>query len=66
MEFSRPEYWGGQPFPLPGDPPNPGIEPRSSTLQVDSLPTKPQGNQTIIIFQNDEYSLHANEAWILP
>ena len=52
MDFSRPEYWGGQPFPLPGDPPNPGIEPRSSTLQVDSLPTKPQGNQTIISKQS--------------
>ena len=44
MEFSRPEYWGGQPFPSPGDLPNPGIEPRSPTLQVDSLLTEPQGN----------------------
>ena len=26
MEFSRPEYWGGWPFPSPGDLPNPGIE----------------------------------------
>ena len=24
--FSRQEYWGGLPFPLPGDLPNPGIE----------------------------------------
>ena len=29
---------------LPGDLPNPGIEPRSSTLQVDSLPAKLPGN----------------------
>ena len=29
MEFSRPEYWSGYPFPSPGDLPNPGIEPRS-------------------------------------
>ena len=43
MEFSRPEYWSGQPFPSPGDLPNPGIEPRSPTLQADSLPAKPQG-----------------------
>ena len=28
MEFSRPEYWSGWPFPFPGDFPNPGIEPR--------------------------------------
>ena len=37
MEFSRPEYWSGYPFPSPGTLPNPGIEPRSPTLQVDSL-----------------------------
>ena len=33
MEFSRPEYWTGWPFPSPGDCPNPEIEPRSPTLQ---------------------------------
>ena len=43
MEFSRPEYWNGQPFPSPGDLPNPGIELRSPTLQEDSLPAEPQG-----------------------
>ena len=42
MEFSRPEYWSGWPFPSPGDLPNLGIEPRSPSLQVDSLPTEPQ------------------------
>ena len=26
MEFSRPEYWSGLPFPTPGDLLNPGIE----------------------------------------
>ena len=30
-------------FPSPGDLPNPGIEPRSSILQADSLPAGPQG-----------------------
>ena len=30
-------------FPSPGDLPNPGIKPRSSALQVDSLPAEPQG-----------------------
>ena len=43
MEFSRTENWNGQPFPSPGDLPNPGIEPRSSALKVDSLPVEPQG-----------------------
>ena len=43
MEFSRPEYWSGLPCPSPEDLPNPGIEPRSPTLQVDSLPAEPCG-----------------------
>ena len=29
MEFSRKEYWGGLPFPTPGNLPDPGIEPAS-------------------------------------
>ena len=43
MEFSRQEYWSGLPLPFPGDLPNPGREPRSPTLQTDSLPSEPQG-----------------------
>ena len=35
------EYWSR--FPSPGDLPNTGIEPRSPTMQVDSLPAKPPG-----------------------
>ena len=38
MEFSRQEYWSGWPFPSLGDLPEPGIDPRSPALQVDSLP----------------------------
>ena len=41
MEFSRPEYWSAQPFPSPGD--LGGIEPRSPSLQEDSLSAEPQG-----------------------
>ena len=37
MGFSRQEYWSGLPCPSPGDPPDPGIETRSPTLQVDSF-----------------------------
>ena len=36
MGFSRQEYWGGLPFPSPGDLPNPGIEPGSPALRADS------------------------------
>ena len=43
MEFSRPEYWNGEPFPPPGDLPNPGIKPRPPSLQENSLPAEPQG-----------------------
>ena len=41
--FSRPEYWSGFPCPPPGDLSNPGIKPRSPTLQEDSLLAEPQG-----------------------
>ena len=44
MEFSRQEYWSGLPFPSPGDLPDLGIEPRSPTLQADTLPSEPPGN----------------------
>ena len=36
-------YWSGEPFPSPGDLPNPGIKPRSPALQADSLPVEPSG-----------------------
>ena len=41
--FSRQEYWSGLPFPTWGDLPNPGIEPMTLALQVDSLPSEPKG-----------------------
>ena len=43
MEFSRQEYWSWLPFPPPGDPTDPGIEPaspKSPVLQADSLPLR--------------------------
>ena len=44
MEFSRQEYYcSGEPFPSPGDLPNPGIKSRSPALQADSLPAKLSG-----------------------
>ena len=48
--FLQARNWSGKPFPSPGDLPDRGIKPRSSTLQADSLPSeppeKPQGNQS--------------------
>ena len=42
LEFFRPEYWSGLPFPSPGNLPNPEIKHRSPALQADSLSAKPQ------------------------
>ena len=52
MEFFRPEYWSGQPFPSPGDLPNPGIKARYPTQQADSLPADHKGSpkETLKIF----------------
>ena len=49
MQFSRLEYRSGQPFPSPGDLPNPGMEPRSPALQADSLPTELSGKSIVQI-----------------
>jgi len=39
IEFSRPEYWSGWPFPSLGDLPNTGIKLRSPAWRVESLLT---------------------------
>ena len=39
--FSRQEYWSGLPFPLPGDLPDPGIEPWSPALAGGFFTTEP-------------------------
>ena len=47
MGFSRQEYWSGLPFPSPGDLPDPGIKPRSPTLQADASPSEPPGQPKV-------------------
>ena len=49
MEFSRQEYWSGLPFPSPGDFPDPGMEPRSPSLQADSLPSELSGKPHLLL-----------------
>ena len=49
MEFSRPEYWSGWPFPSSGGLSNPGIEPGSPALQADSLPTELSGEGGVCV-----------------
>ena len=48
MEFSRPEYRNGLPFPPPGGLPNPGTEPGLLHLQADSLLSELPGKSHIL------------------
>ena len=48
MGFPRPEYWSGLPFASPGDLPNPGMEPRSPTVQADSFPSEPPEKSFVV------------------
>ena len=43
MRFSRQEHWSGLPCPPAGDPPHPGIEPKSPALEADALTSEPRG-----------------------
>ena len=43
MGFSRQGYWSGLPFPSARNLSDPGIEPRSPTLQADTLTSEPPG-----------------------
>ena len=56
MGFSRQVYWSALPFPSPGDLPDPGIEPRSPTVQADPLTSEPPGKliQWIILTSTGE------------
>ena len=45
--FSRQEYQSGLPFPSQGILPDPGIEPRSPALQMDTLPSSHQGSPNV-------------------
>ena len=48
MEFPRQKYWSGLPFPLPGDLPDPGIEPLSPALAGRFFTTEPPGKPLLI------------------
>ena len=51
MGFPKQEYWSGLPFPLPGDLPNPGIQPMSlvsSALTDGFFNTAPPGSHYFV------------------
>ena len=53
------EYKSGLPIPSPTDLPDPGIEPGSPALQVDSLPTEPSWKPLRVLI-NGKYLLHTS------
>ena len=50
--FSRQEYWSGLPFPLPGDLPDPGIEPGSLALAGRFTIEPPGKPEQLLYFPN--------------
>ena len=64
MESSSQEYWGGQPFPSPGDFPDPGIEPGSPALYVDSVPSEPPGKPNFMLHPVTLYTTQVNPIFI--
>ena len=67
MEFSRQEYRSGQPFPSPGDLPDPGIKPGSPALQEYSLLSEPPGKLWLLnIFTEGERDWQLGDLSISP
>ena len=52
MGFTRQEYWSGLPFPPPGDLPEPGIQPASSTLAGGFFSIEPWINLFLFLLSN--------------
>ena len=77
MGFSRQEYWGGLPFPSPGDLPDPGIEPESPALKADALLSEPPGKASEAVCNSGSakflkclwllvYEAFRGILWVLP
>jgi len=62
MGFSRQEYWNWLPFPSPGGLPNPGIKPRSPTLQAEALTSEPPGKPCTYVLVS-RFSLKNRNIW---
>ena len=52
MGFPGQVYWSRLPFPSPGDLPDPGIEPMSPVLQMNSLLLSHQGSPSVTLSHN--------------
>ena len=51
------EYWNGLPFPLPGDPPDPGIKPMSPALAGRFFTTELPGKPSLVSYIGQSNSL---------
>ena len=51
-------------FPSPGDLPNPGIEPRFSALQADSLLTELQGKSSLKMLKKKKPGIYLVVQWL--
>ena len=49
MEFSRQEYWSGEPFPSLEGLPHPEVEPGFLGLPADLLPSEPPGKSHVTL-----------------
>ena len=67
MEFPRQEYWSELPFLSLRDLPEPGIKPRSPTLQADTSlsepPEKPDGSDSWTIKKAECWRIDSFELW---
>ena len=57
--LSRQEYWSGLPFPIPGDLPDPGVEPASlasPALAGRFFTTEPPGK--LLLIQKTDFEAH--------
>ena len=61
MGVSRQEYGSRLSYPLPGDLPNPGTEPRSA-LQADSLPSEPPGKPRVTQSKGEIWDLNPDSS----
>ena len=65
MGFPRQEYWGGLPFPSPGDLPDPGIKPTSimsPALAGGFFTTEPPKKPTHYLAKFLDIPMHLNVA----
>ena len=65
MWFSKQEYWSGQPFPSPGDLPNPGTAPGCSALQAYFYDLNHQGSPKMKIKYTDCAAFQINFSFII-